>query len=144
MAGIIRVILDTNVLISGLFGIKNSASAKILIAVRNQKFILVNSPEILEEIAEVINRERIVKITKMNKAERKKFMEELIGRSEVTSGRKLSKSGGRDEKDDKFLACAYEAHADYIVTGDKDLLVLKEYGYTKIVSPKEFTEFMSL
>lgn len=144
MANDPRVVVDTNVLISGLLGIKNSPSGKILKAMRKQKFILVNSPLIIEEIGEVINRERIVKITKMSAEERKSFLEELIERSEVSAGNQLSKLVGRDIKDDKILACAYEAKADYIVTGDKDLLVLKEYEGIMITTPKEFAEILSL
>lgn len=63
----LRVVLDTNVLVSGLFGIKNSPSSKILHAFRNQKFIHISSPLILWEVKDVINRERIVKLTKMNR-----------------------------------------------------------------------------
>jgi len=144
MANDPRVVVDTNVLISGLLGIKNSPSGKILKAMRNQKFILVNSPLILKEIGEVINRERIVKITKMSAEERKSFLEELIERGEVSAGNQLSKIIGRDVKDDKILACAYEAKADYIVTGDEDLLVLKEYEGTMITTPKEFIKILSL
>ena len=144
MANDPRVVVDTNVLISGLLGIKNSPSGKILKAMRNQKFILVNSPLILKEIGEVINRRRIVKITKMSVEERKSFLEELIERGEVSAGNQLSKIIGRDVKDDKILACAYEAKADYIVTGDEDLLVLKQYEGTMITTPKEFVEILSL
>ncbi|OGG22011.1 putative toxin-antitoxin system toxin component, PIN family [Candidatus Gottesmanbacteria bacterium RIFCSPHIGHO2_12_FULL_43_26] len=144
MANDPRVVVDTNVLISGLLGIKNSPSGKILKAMRNQKFILINSPLILKEIGEVINRKRIVKITKMSVEERKSFLEELIERGEVSAGNQLSKIIGRDVKDDKILACAYEAKADYIVTGDEDLLVLKEYEGTMITTPKEFIEILSL
>lgn len=134
----LRVVVDTNVLISGLFGIKNSPSAQILQAIRTQKIIFVTSPVILEEIGEVINRGRIVKLTKMSKDERVDFMDKLIERSDVTAGKQLLQIVGRDIKDDKFLACAVEAKADYIVTGDEDLLVLKVYEGVKIVTPREF------
>lgn len=142
MIGDIRAVVDTNVLVSGLFGIKNSPSSQILQAIRNQKVILVTSPVILEEVSGVISRERIIKLTKMAEEERKRFIDELIERSDVTAGKQLSKMVGRDAKDDKFLACAYEAKADYLVTGDEDLLVLKEYVGTKIIKPREFIEIL--
>lgn len=85
----LRVVVDTNVLISGLFGIKNSPSSQILNAVRSQKIILVSSPLILEEVQDVINREKVVKLTKMNPAERVDFMDKLIERSDVTAGIQL-------------------------------------------------------
>ena len=137
-----RVVLDTNILISGLFGIKDSPSSQILKAYRSQKIILATSPAILEEIAEVMNRERILKRTKMSTQERTDFMDELIERSDVTQGEQLIIDASRDMKDNKFLACAYEARADYIITGDQDLLVLKEYEGVKIVTPRQFLKVL--
>lgn len=137
-----RVVVDTNVLVSGLFGIKDSPSSQILNAIRTQKIILVISPVILEEIGEVINRDRIVKLTKMSPSERVDFMDKLIERSDIASEKQLSQIVGRDIKDDKFLACAVEAKADYIVTGDEDLLILKEYEGITIVTPREFLEIL--
>lgn len=83
MMHVLRVVVDTNILVSALFGIKNSPSSKILRAIRTQKIILATSPAILEELEEVISRERIIKLTKMNIKERKMFIEELARRSDV-------------------------------------------------------------
>ena len=138
----LRVVVDTNVLISGLFGIKNSPSAQILDAIRAQKIILVTSPLILEEVGDVINREKVVKLTKMSPKDRTDFIEKLIGRSDVTPGIQLSQMVSRDTKDDKFLACAVEANADYVVTGDKDLLDLENYAGINIVTPREFLKIL--
>jgi uncharacterized protein len=44
----------------------------------------------------------------------------------------------RDPDDDKILACTSSSSADYLVTGDEDLLVIKRYGGTKILSPRDF------
>jgi putative PIN family toxin of toxin-antitoxin system len=98
----------------------------------------VTSPAILEEVAEVINREKLVKLLKMTSDERNDFMNMLIERSGVTEGKRLSYVIGRDEKDDKFLACGVEGKAGYIVTGDRDLLVFNEFEGVKIVTPREF------
>jgi len=144
MVNDLRVVIDTNVLISGLFGIKDAPSAQILSAIRTQKFIMVTCPLILEEIADVINRDRIIKLTKMSVNERSDFIDKLIERSDVTAGRQLSQVVGRDIKDDKFLACAVEGKADYIVTGDEDLLLLKEYEGVKIVAPRKFLEVLNI
>lgn len=134
----LRVVVDTNVLVSGLFGIKNSPSAKVLHAIRTQKIIIVTSPKILEEVGEVINRERIVKRTKMTTDERRDFLDMLIERSDITPGNQLPGGVSRDIKDDKLLACGVEGKADYIITGDKDLLDLKEYKGVKITTPRKF------
>jgi predicted nucleic acid-binding protein len=44
----------------------------------------------------------------------------------------------RDSDDDLILACAGDAVADYVVTGDEDLLVLKNYEDISILNPREF------
>ncbi|OGG02955.1 putative toxin-antitoxin system toxin component, PIN family [Candidatus Gottesmanbacteria bacterium RBG_16_37_8] len=139
----LRVVVDTNVLVSGLLGIKNSPSSQILNAVRSQKIILVSSPVILEEVEKVIGRERIAKLTKMSKKEQKEFINELIERIDITAGKQLTQIISRDVKDDKFLAAAFEAKADYLITGDKDLLVLKKFRGTKIIKPRKFITILS-
>lgn len=139
----LRTVVDTNVLISGLFGIKDSPSSQILKAIRTQKIILVTSPMILEEVGDVVNRERIVELTKMSLDERVDFMDKLVERSDVTAGKQLVGQVGRDRKDDKFIACAVEAKANYLITGDEDLLVLEEYEGTRIVTPREFLQVLN-
>lgn len=137
-----KVVVDTNVLISGLFGIKNSPPASVLNDIRSQRIILVMSPFILEEVVEVINREKVIKRTKMSSKERTDFIDKLIERSDITTGIQLSQMISRDIKDDKFLACAVEARADYVVTGDKDLLAPGKYEGIKIVTPREFLKIL--
>lgn len=139
----LRAVVDTNVLISGLFGIKDSPSSQILKAIRTQKIILVTSPMILEEVGDVVNRERIVELTKMSLDERVDFIDKLVERSDVTAGKQLAGQVGRDRKDDKFIACAVEAKANYLITGDEDLLVLEEYEGTRIVTPREFLRVLN-
>jgi putative PIN family toxin of toxin-antitoxin system len=134
----LRVVVDTNVLVNGLFGFKDSPSSQMLHAIRIQKVILITSPVILEEIGEVISRERIVRLTKMNIEERKEFMDMLLERCEITEGKQLLQEGSRDIKDNKFLECGTEGQADYIITGDDDLLVLKEFENVIIITPREF------
>lgn len=46
----------------------------------------------------------------------------------------------RDPDDDKFINCAKDAHALYIVSGDKDLLVLRQFENIQIITAKEFCE----
>src|SRR3954463_4870417 len=141
----LRVVVDTNVLVSGLFGIENTPPLKILTAIRSQKIILVTSAVIMEEVSTVINREKISKKIHLNEEERKVFIDELIARSDVTAGKQLERNFGRDIKDDKFLACGIEGGVvDYIITGDRDLLILTGYEGIKIVSPREFVEIVGL
>jgi len=52
----------------------------------------------------------------------------------------IPKSVSRDKSDDKILQCGLDGNVDYIVTGDKDLLVLKEYETIKIINPRDYLE----
>lgn len=47
----------------------------------------------------------------------------------------------KDADDDKILACARKVDADYLVTGDEDLLVIGQFGTTKMVTPRDFESF---
>jgi len=55
--------------------------------------------------------------------------------------KKLTKIISRDADDDNVLAAAEPKKADCIVTGDKDLLIIKEYKNIKILSPRDFWSF---
>ena len=48
----------------------------------------------------------------------------------------------RDNDDNKILSCAVSANADFIITGDKDLLVLNEFNKIKILNPREYLDFV--
>jgi len=53
-----------------------------------------------------------------------------------------SKSISRDADDDKILQCGFDGGVDYIITGDKDLLVLQEYGKIKIVTSSAYLKIV--
>ena len=134
-----RVILDTNVLVSALLK-KSSTPHKIYQLFKEQKFTLIISPVILYEIEEVISRDYIVKRTQMTRSEREEFMRELIELSYIVPGVTQVKVIKEDPDDDKFIAAALDGMANYIVSGDRHLLDLKEYQGIKIVTPGQFIE----
>ena len=49
---------------------------------------------------------------------------------------------GNHQKDDALVACAKEGEADYIVSGDQDLLVLSEYEGIQVITPRRFMEIL--
>ena len=141
----IRAVLDTNVLVSALITKKDSAPLQLYKAFTAQKFLLITSPSILAEVEDVINRDKIIKYHKLNQKQRETIIEQLLTLCYVTleSVKTEKVIVERDPKDDKFLYAAIEAQADYIVSGDDDLLDLKEYEGIKILSPKEFLEIIT-
>ena len=127
-----RVIFDTNVLIAAF--LTEGVCSTLLVRARRGECELILSTDIIQEF------ERIL---------RKKFS---LSQSEISDVRKVLAEATkevrqkvnpiapvcRDPDDDRILACARQAHADYIVTGDEDLLVLKRYGAIRIVTPRNF------
>ena len=133
----LRVVLDTNVLVSALLR-KTSTPRRIYQAFRADTFIIVVSAKILEEIDDVIHRDYIIKRSRMTESDRKKFMLELTDLSLTVEDQIEIKVVKDDPDDNKFITAAVEGKANYIVSGDTHLLDLKEYQIIKIVSPNEF------
>lgn len=130
----IKVVFDTNVLISSLFWKGNSRSI-VDLAISN-KIKSITSSEILEEVEAVLY-EDFPKVP-YNKIE--EIIKDILSYSSVIAAGVITVTDLRDIKDTKIIACAISAKADYIVTGDKDLLILKEYKGIKIISPKSFLD----
>jgi putative PIN family toxin of toxin-antitoxin system len=55
---------------------------------------------------------------------------------------KILEKISRDKDDNKILECGFEGKVDFIITGDDDLLVLKNYENTRIVNPQEYLIFL--
>lgn len=131
-----KVILDTNLWISYLIT-KDFPLIDQLI--EDEKIKLMFSTELLEEFVEVANR------PKLKKFFRKKDLVELletidsVGKVvEVKSNVEIC----RDSKDNFLLNLAIDSKADFLITGDADLLVLEEIRTTKIISIAQLPEFL--
>ena len=131
-----RVVLDTNVLVSATL-IAGGQEARILRAWRAGVFDLVVSPAILEEIGRVLTEARLRRRRWMTDDEVAALLEGLAQESVVVSGR-VPVQVSRDPADDKFLAAAVEGRADYVVTGDRDLLDLGTYRGVQMIRPESF------
>ncbi|MBI4735911.1 MAG: putative toxin-antitoxin system toxin component, PIN family [candidate division NC10 bacterium] len=132
-----RAVLDTNVIVSGLITSKGTP-ADLLTAWRNRRFDLVIGPAILQEIERVLRLPRITKAYRLAPQDISGLVELLTSRAVLTPGRLAIPSTARDPEDDQILACAIEGHADYIVTGDQDLLILERFQGIPIIPPAAF------
>lgn len=135
-----KVVLDTNVLVSA--AIQNGASYQIL-----QKLFLSSSVEliicneILAELREVLtSRPRLRKWIALDDAEG--YLEMLQIRFDFVRDPYDIIPVSRDSNDDFLLALARQEQVDYIVSGDKDLLVLQDIGIS-ILSPAEFIKVLN-
>ena len=127
-----RVILDTNVLISAVFF--GGVPGRILEAWRDGDVRFVLSEEILEDYVEVLR--RLEKQYPPIKAE--PIIDLLLAGSIIISAPPLAHTVSSDRDDDKFIACALASKAKVIVSGDKHLLAVDGYRGIKVVEPSEF------
>ena len=126
-----RIIIDTNIVISGAFF--NGLPKTILKSVADEKFDVFISDEILKEYHKSVNEMLEKDKYHLNFALFEAFMKN-IKMIESKSNVKIC----RDPDDDKFINCAIDAKAIYIVSGDKDLLTIGQYEDIEIVTAKEF------
>ena len=98
-------------------------------------FVLLSSPATRAELADVLARPKIQRLAVEPLAEFARGMERF---TEHVPG-DLNLSGAcRDAKDDKFLACAVEGKAHYLVSSDRDLLDMRRYQDVAVVNPGQF------
>ena len=128
----LRVIVDTNCWISFLIGRRLSRLVDLL---SNERIQLVLCNELLEEIRDVTSRPKFAKYFPKKDVESLIEFMQLIG--EVFEPQQQV-AICRDEADDYLLALAIEAKANYLVTGDQDLLVLQEIDTCRIVDAASF------
>lgn len=130
-----RIVLDTNVLISGIFW--SGTPSKILDLWVNDKFQLLTTQPILEEYNNTLN--RISKGKKDNLVNA--WMLFIVENSVVVNIKKKFKLSA-DPDDDKFIDCAVSGNADFIVSGDAHLLDLKSVLNVKIIKPNIFFDIL--
>jgi putative PIN family toxin of toxin-antitoxin system len=135
-----KVVLDTNVLVSGI--IASGYSASILDAVRREEIQLIISPHLIEEFSEVIARRHITRKYPKVAEESESLLDFIRAFVQLTVGVPDPQNVSADRDDDYVLACAVEEIADCIVSGDPHLLSLKSYKGIPILTPREFVETM--
>lgn len=128
-----KIVVDTNVLISGVFF--GGFPRKVLSSIVEKRITAFATAEIIDEYEEIVEEMIARKQGNISKDILSPLIQ-VLKIIEPVSAVRVS----RDPDDDKFLGCAKDAKALFIVSGDKDLLVLGEYEGVLIVTAKEFCE----
>lgn len=131
----IRAVLDTNVVVSGLLW--HGAPHALLDRVRDGTLTFISSPALLAELVEVIARPQFAAILARSNTSRERSLAEVRELTEVIEPPPLAEPVCRDPDDDAVLALGIAANADFIVSGDKDLLHLENFQGIAIVNPAE-------
>lgn len=134
-----KVIVDTSVFVAGILSRSSeSSSFQLLENWKNKAFTLVISPQLLRELIVVLLRRGIPE------AELEDFVEiiSLIA-LQIPGAYETAMLDDVDPDDNKFLAAAYEAKADFLISLDSDLLNLKFSHGTQIITPAAFIDFLA-
>lgn len=131
----IKAVLDTNVFISALFW--KGAPYKIMQKGLSGQFIICSSVDILEEI-----KNKLLGKFEFPADDTVNFIEIITINSQIIEPKIKLNVVKDDFSDNKILECAIAGNADYVVSGDKHLLNIKEYKGIKIFSPSEFLKII--
>ena len=126
-----KVVFDTNVFISA-FATEGVCSI-LLKRARLKEFKLFVCPVVIEEIKNVLKQK-----FKAEKETIEEALEVIMETSVFVEITEEIKGVCRDRDDDLILSCALSSGANYLISGDKDLLEVKEYKGIKIISPRDF------
>lgn len=127
-----RIVIDTNVLISAL-GWKGSNPYKVVLKCFRKELRLIISPAIIEEFKKVVLRPKF----EFSPEEVDEFVSALLEISDVVQPVETLTIIKDDKDDNKFLEAAIAGNAKFIISGDKHLLDLKEFMGIKILKPAD-------
>ena len=129
-----RVVVDTNVLMSGLFFA--GVPGRVLDALKDGRLTLVASPGIVDEYVRVANDLE----SKLGDVGSDSVLTFLVTRAEVVDAAELPERVCCDPDDDKYLAAARAASVAVIISGDRDLQTLGRWQDIQIMSPRTFAD----
>jgi len=127
---LLKVVLDTNIFIAAYFN-RKSASARIIDLCLDNKHELIFSPQLRKEV------ELILKNVRAKKEFQERIQNLFMNASHVKPTQKVF-TIKEDPEDNKFLECALEGKADYLITSDRHLLEIERFAQTKICRPTQF------
>lgn len=131
----VKLILDTNIWISFFLSRRLSKFKEVLFS---DAYLIIFSPQLIKEIKAVLSREKFSNIIAESDLQ---FLDFFIQRYGSIIAPKTAVDLCRNEKDNFLLSLAIDANADFLVTGDQDLLILDKVGSTKIINYTDWLKF---
>jgi putative PIN family toxin of toxin-antitoxin system len=130
----LKALFDTNVLLSAF--LTDGLCSKLLSRANKREFKLYTCPFILAELEEKLHKQ--FSVSRSETKEALTLIRELSLIIDPIEGNVEVKGACRDRNDDFVLACALAAKAEFLVTGDKDLLTIGIYQGIRIITSRDF------
>ena len=128
----LKVIIDTNIWISFLIGL---SLKRLHYFLYDKQFMILISNEQINELIDVLSRSKLQKY--FSKEQVTEFLKLIETKSQIVEYKTIVNIC-RDPKDNYLLSMAIDSKADYLITGDTDLLELKKIEGTQIINFKDF------
>ena len=138
----IRAVLDTNTLISGIFW--PGTPREVYVAAYQERFRILTTAAVFAELDRVLHRAKFAPALIALGKTADDLLTELRDAAEFVSPADIPTGVVRDPKDAMILACAVGGEADCIVTGDKDLLTLVTFEGIPILTAIQFLERLAV
>lgn len=132
-----KIVIDANLFASGLIK-SDSNPGRILDLIKRNHVELILSPSVIREIKRILLYPRLQKYHQKTAQEIDAYFEDVLMFAWLVEGEVNVDIIKDDPSDNKYLACAYEGEADYIVSGDHHLLDKETYQGIAIVNAKAF------
>ena len=132
-----KVVLDANIYVSSLISTQGNPKRIMEGWERNQFDVLVPA-SMIDEIGRVLRYPRIVKRHRQDERSIQRFLELLSSQAVMVDPTVVLDVIQEDQSDNRYLECAIEGKAQYIISGDKHLLELGEYKGIVILPPAAF------
>lgn len=126
----LKIVADTNVLVSAL--IRTGKPRQLILRIDGATVRLLSSNALMDELTSVLAEKEIVKYASLREVER--FLRYVGSRTTMIRVRSRFTVVKEDPSDDLILNTAYSGKANYIVSGDRHLLSLREFKRMKIVT----------
>ena len=138
----IKVVLDANIFVSAVIKPRSNPGA-VLNLIHSDRILLATSPDILAEVDRVLLYPKLQRLHGLSPKEISLFIIDISTDAHVTPGRIKLEVIEKDPTDNKYLECAIEAEADYIISGDRHLTDIEIYEDIRIVDPSTFLQIYS-
>lgn len=134
-----RIVLDANVIISALIRTDSAPGRILRAAIAETEVRLVTSKPLLDELQAVLEYSRLQRYLRMGKQDKQEFVILLEQIADPVNIADYPVTGlCRDPDDEAYIRTALAGRADYIVSGDSDLLALKAVHHIPVIPPAAF------
>jgi putative PIN family toxin of toxin-antitoxin system len=131
----IPIVIDTNVFVSAY--LKGGLPLQVIDSVYQQQATALTTQDMLEELRTTLLRPKFIPYFSSNGVNITKLLDAYASVATLVTPIAVDVPL-RDDKDYKVLACALGGKAEYIITGDKDLLTLQTLGEILIITPQDY------